>query len=295
MPPTGDAKDGPAREAAGCRPARNRRTRCCAATRRSARRSSARRSCGGSCRWPARWRCATAARRSRSTTWCRSPGSGLVKAVDRLRPEPRAGLRRVRRADDPRRAAPPLPRPRLERPPAPRPAGADDEGRRRDQRPDRGARALPDPDRDRRPARDHGRGRARGARGRARPPDALARRAPAGRRRGRGDARSRRSATPSPATTGSRPRSPRTSAGPRRARVAGAADAVRRRAHPAGDRPPARASRRCRSRASAGGRCGSCSPPSAARTGGPGPGVDEPIGRGRPDPRGRRVHGRCSG
>ena len=53
----------------------------------------------------------------------------------RLRPRPRAAVRGLRRADDPRRAAPPLPRPRLERPPATRAAGADDEARFRDQRP----------------------------------------------------------------------------------------------------------------------------------------------------------------
>ena len=71
--------------------------------------------------------------------------------------------------------------------------------------PDRGARALSDPDRDRRAARDLGRGGARGAGGRPRAPDAVARRAAPrddedAATGGRGDRR--RGAR---ATTGSRP------------------------------------------------------------------------------------------
>ena len=51
---------------------------------------------------------------------------GLVKAIDGFDPDPRAPVHRLRGADDPRRAAPPLPRPRLEPPSAAQPPGADD-------------------------------------------------------------------------------------------------------------------------------------------------------------------------
>ena len=99
---------------------------------------------------------------------------------------------------------------------------------------------VPDPDRDRRAARDLGRGRARGDRGRPRAPHPLARR----------PAPQPTTRTPRPALEtlgGADPGYDRVeaelasdAAEPRRARVAGAADALRRRAHPAGDRRPAR-------------------------------------------------------
>ena len=57
-------------------------------------------------------------------------GLGLVKAIDGFDPGRERGVRRLRGADDPRRAAPPLPRPRLEPAAAARAAGGDDEGRR---------------------------------------------------------------------------------------------------------------------------------------------------------------------
>ena len=103
-------------------------------------------------------------------------------------------------------------------------------------RADRGARALPDPERDRSPALDLGRGRARGARGRPRPAHPVARRAAPRRRTRTPRPGSRRSATRTPASTGSRPTSRRTPPSSSERGVGGAADALRRRAHPAGDR-----------------------------------------------------------
>ena len=84
-------------------------------------------------------------------------------------------------------------------------------------------------------------------------------------------------------------------AGLDRARVAGAADAVRRRAHPAGDRPTSgRLADADLTHQPAGA-------VEAARRGprggseGPGPAVDEPDRRGRRDTPRPRVYGRCSG
>ena len=184
----------------------------------------------------------------------------------RLRPRRGQAVRRLRGADDPRRAAPPLPRPRLDRAPAARAPGADDEGRRRDHRADRGARPPADRRRDRRAPRRLGRGRARGDRGRPRAAHPVARRAAPRGRTATPARRSSRCPPRSPATTGSRPSSRPVGADLDDARVGGPADALRRRAHPERDR---RAPRRLADADLADqprARCGSCSPPSAAKT-----------------------------
>ena len=137
----------------------------------------------------------------------------------------------------------------------------------RDQPADRGARPLPDPDRDRRIGSAS---RSRTSSRRWRPATragTLSLDAP--RRTDDDEARTRarhdRSATDpgydrveADLASGARR--------PRRARVAGAADALRATSSPRARSAAASASRRCRSRESAAGLCGSCSPRCAART-----------------------------
>ena len=118
------------------------------------------------------------ARRSRPGRRAR-PGEG----GRRLRSGAREAVRRLRGADDPRRAAAPLPRSRLDGAAAARAPGADDERRRGDHRADRGAGPAADADRARRAPRCLGRGRPRGDRGQPRAAHALARCAAARRRR----------------------------------------------------------------------------------------------------------------
>ena len=145
-------------------------------------------------------------------------------------------------------------------------AGADDEGRRGDRRPDRGARPLPDPDRDRASAR---RSRSRTCSRRSRP----ATRA--------GPCRSTRRAV---RTTTRRPERARPLGGAdagydrveaqlasvtrraRRARVGRCCGCASSTSSPSRRSASGSASPRCRSRESAGRRCGSCSRRSAART-----------------------------
>ena len=103
----------------------------------------------------------------------REPRAGLGARA--LRPRARRPVRGLRRADDPRRAAPPLPRPSLDAAGPARAAGEHPRGRGRDHEAQPRARALADRGRDRRPAGDLRVGRARGVRGRRRPADGLAR------------------------------------------------------------------------------------------------------------------------
>ena len=92
-----------------------------------------------------------------------------------LRPRARGPVRRLRGADDPRRAAPPLSRPRLDAARAARPPGEHPLGRGRDHEAQPRARALADGSRDRRAARDRRGRRAGGVRGGRREADDLAR------------------------------------------------------------------------------------------------------------------------
>ena len=175
-----------------------------ATTPAPATRTRARSSCGASCRSPAASRCATAAASSRARTSFQVASLGLVSALRALRPRARRPVRGLRRADDPRRAAPPLPRPRLDAARAARPAGEHPRGRGRDHQAQPRARALPDGRRDRRAARDQRGRRAGGVRGQ---------RARGGRCRSTGRPRAR---APSPATrrrwpSGSAARTPATS------------------------------------------------------------------------------------